>query len=49
MLTVSVLPCRCPKRLRALIGELWAHEPSARPAFLHVRHRLAQMRKELQG
>jgi hypothetical protein len=36
----------CPRPLRALIKELWHTEPGERPAFLNVRHRLAEMLRD---
>ncbi|PSC72410.1 Serine threonine-kinase CTR1 [Micractinium conductrix] len=43
------LPDHCPPFLRALIEECWAEEPTARPAFPHILHRLRAEQAQLAG
>ena len=40
------MPRHAPRRLQALIHDMWTQEPDQRPAVLDVRHRLAGLRKD---
>ena len=40
------LPHTCPRKLRALIEELWHQDPASRPSCMVVRHRLFELRGE---
>jgi hypothetical protein len=40
------MPRHVPRRMQALIHDMWTQEPGQRPALLDVRHRLAVLRKD---